>query len=214
VDLAHVAAALQQQVDQVRGYWKHVPAAVVTADPAAAAELSRRPRHVRIVDRSRAGLGVHLDYKGVPYAEVSATPDWVTTASHEVVEMMVDPYGHRFAKGPSVNPADGGVEVSYLVEVADPCEAITYELGGVTVSDFVTPAYYSGAPGRRDHLGAVKGRLEVLAGGYISWVGPDRHWHQLLPGNRFVRSERQADVRANARGDRDRALPDAETDAA
>ena len=80
--------------------------------------------------------------------------------------------------------------VDYLVEVCDPCEVFTFEVKGVTVSDFVTPEYYNehAAPGTSlDFLGRLSKPLEVPRGCYLSWMDPaDLHWHQKLPDGRFV----------------------------
>ena len=199
-ELDELAAALTIQVGQLRTAWPTVPDALVTADPAEAHAHHSVPWPVTVLDHSSAGLGVHLDTHGHPYAEVSVFGDWHVTASHEVLEMLVDPRGHRFVTAPSIRPSDGAALVSYLVEVGDPVEALTYDINGFGVSDFITPAWYDlHAAGPFDHLGRAPRALDVLPGGYVSWVGPDGHWHQLLPGGHFVRSTRPADTTGNAR---------------
>ena len=164
------------------------------------------------MDKSYAGLGVHLDEHRHPYAEITYTSDWTVTASHELLEMLVDPWGTRMLPGPSLDPATGGRPVFYLVEVADPVEAASYERAGVPVSDFVTPSWYHAAAaghGPFSLLGSPAGPWQVQQGGYVSWYDPkDGRWHQLLPGGRFVRSARAADLSGDARADKDAALAD------
>ena len=37
-------------------------------------------------------VGIHLDDNGQPYALVRRTPSWTLAASHEVLEMLADPF--------------------------------------------------------------------------------------------------------------------------
>ena len=96
--------------------------------------------------------GVHLDKKNQPYALVIGTPtsaDWTIDASHETLEMLVDPAGNRLQvsraieiAGADVRDANGQFE--YLVEACDPCEGsqYAYTIQGIAVSDFITPRFY------------------------------------------------------------------------
>src|SRR5207302_3465332 len=84
-----------------------------------------------IVDKPVGGLGIHLDQHHHPYAQIKDTGDWSVTASHEMLEMLVDPLGHTFKHGPDIDPASDGHNVGYLVEVGDPCEIYSYSINGV-----------------------------------------------------------------------------------
>src|SRR5438034_8703517 len=84
-----------------------------------------------ILDQSSAGLGVHLDKNGKPFAEIQAGNDWSITASHELLEMLVDPLGHKLIRDPDIDPASDGHQVEYLVEVGDPCEVFAYPINGI-----------------------------------------------------------------------------------
>jgi hypothetical protein len=91
--------------------------------------------------------GVHYAYEGVPVGEVGVIGhDWTTVLSHEVLEMVVNPYSNR-----QVIIARAGDTVAELwdLEVADACEdfAYSYEIDGIAVSDFVYPSYFM--PGGR-----------------------------------------------------------------
>ena len=89
--------------------------------------------------------GVHEDDSGQPFALVKAASeieDWSVAASHEVLEMLVDPYGNRLIAGDFPKPRQG--RVRFLVEVCDPSEgdANIYSSNGVPVSDFYTPNFF------------------------------------------------------------------------
>jgi hypothetical protein len=76
-------------------------------------------------------------------------------ASHELLEMLKDP---------SSLATRGG----YPFEICDPVETAGYDIRGVTVSDFVTPSWFTrrGA-GRWDYLGLLNGpRRQLTAHDY------------------------------------------------
>jgi hypothetical protein len=138
--------------------------------------------------------GFHMDKHNQPYAEVIASPasdEWTIDASHETLEMLVDPYGNRLQNSTSIEIdknnkiVDGTGEFAYLVEACDPCEAddYTYAIQGVAVSDFITPHFYEPAvtPGTRySFTGAIKAPRQILPGGYISWVNQQEDELQQL----------------------------------
>src|SRR6516165_12426450 len=107
--LQPIAAALQQQVDN-----DFAPAWGARADisaPAAGDAIPPGAWRVNVVD-SLPGLGgVHLDDQGQPYAEAVNTPDLSVTISHEVLEMLADPWGNRFTQGPNIDPNFPGRQV-------------------------------------------------------------------------------------------------------
>jgi hypothetical protein len=138
--------------------------------------------------------GFHSDKHKQPYSKVIASASdntWTVDASHEILEMLVDPYGNRMQSSVAIKIVNGKIEdgtgqFGYLVEACDPCEDnnYAYTVNGVAVSDFITPRYYDPlvTPGTRySFTGALKGPRQILPGGYISWVDPlkDR-WQQLL----------------------------------
>jgi hypothetical protein len=130
--------------------------------------------------------GVHLTKKNQPYALVIGTPDssdWTIDASHETIEMLVDPSGNRLQAsraikivGKDVEDADG--EFEYLVEACDPCEAnqYAYSINGIAVSDFITPHFYDPvvtSAARCSFGGNVTRPRQILPGGYISYTDPE-----------------------------------------
>jgi hypothetical protein len=127
--------------------------------------------------------GIHLDKDNQPYALVTSGEGWSLTASHEALEMLVDPFGNRLVAGDSPKPDQGRVE--FLVEVCDPSEAneFSYTANGIVVSDFYTPHYFDPVQAdgvRYSFTDAIKEPRQVLRGGYLSWHDPvSDHWWQL-----------------------------------
>lgn len=210
--LTEVARALQSQVDNDFAPAWNVQAVVSALAHSAPIPAANWP--IKLLDQPQAGLGVHLDDKGSPFAEVQANDTWSLTASHELLEMLVDPLGQRFLLGPDIDPASDGHQVNYLVEVCDPCEVDSYQIGTVTVSDFVLPAYYNSAtpPGVPvDHLGMLRMPFDVPSGCYLSWQDPqDDHWHQKRPDGTFTTAQAAIDQSVPPRDDRDAAFGPAE----
>jgi len=149
--------------------------------------------------------GYHLDQHNQPYAKVIASPsseEWTIDASHEILEMLVDPYGNRLQNSNSIEIVkgkiqDGNSQFGYLVEACDPCEAdkYAYAISGIAVSDFITPHFYDPivtTGTRYSFTGAIKHPREILPGGYISWVNhATNEMQQLLwvdPGPPVIKS--------------------------
>jgi hypothetical protein len=141
-------------------------------------------------DTGQSGaLGFHADSHHQPYAKVDVdTGQWTVTASHELLEMLGDPWGNRL-HGAAALPGWEGTSrrVRYLVELCDPCEAFTYPVGGVELSDFLLPNFYRSSPRATagySHLGRLTEPLQIADGGYISFLDPaDGHvWQALRPG--------------------------------
>lgn len=129
--------------------------------------------------------GVHLDKHNQPYSLVIGTPgsdDWTIDASHETVEMLVDPWGNRLQTSQAIKIEGKGVaddvgQFDYLVEACDPCEANAYgyHIQGIAVSDFITPHFYDpvATPGTRYSFGGhITRPRQILPGGYISFINP------------------------------------------
>jgi hypothetical protein len=119
--------------------------------------------------------GLHLNaYTRQPFALVEATDAWSVTLSHEVLEMIADPFGNRLIA--AAHPLDRRQRVRYLLEVCDPCQTVWYPVNGVPVADFFTPRYFD--PVRVDRsrysfTGALQYPLEIMDGGYLTWVDPE-----------------------------------------
>jgi hypothetical protein len=129
--------------------------------------------------------GVHLDKKNQPYSLVIGSPDsddWTIDASHETLEMLVDPAGNRLQASRAIkitgkSTEDTAGEFEYLVEACDPCEAnqYAYSIQGIAVSDFITPHFYDPvvtASARYSFGGHIQKPRQILPGGYISFINP------------------------------------------
>lgn len=118
--------------------------------------------------------GLHLNaFTRQPFALVAATDTWSVTLSHEVLEMIADPFGNRLIA--AAHPLTPGQRVKYLLEVCDPCQATWYPVNGVPVSDFYTPRYFDPVAvdrSRYSFTGALEAPLQILEGGYLSWIDP------------------------------------------
>lgn len=176
-----VLPALQRQVKQdFRAYWD--------LDCELAFLPRERPLHAgwwQVVvtdDPDLAGaLGYHeMSSQGTPLGKVFAKLDlengqsWTVTLSHELLEMLADPWINWCAQSP-----EGQI---YALEVCDAVEAdeLGYEIAGVLVSDFVTPAWFEPTEAdRRDFRKHVSQTLQLASGGYISVLDPKQGWTQV-----------------------------------
>jgi hypothetical protein len=154
--------------------------------------------------------GFHFAAGGQPLGLIAYGDGWSLIASHELLEILCDPWGKRTAPGRSLadekkaltSPAqvverqneyqDQG-QVEYLVEVCDPCQHATYTINGVLLADFITPQYFDpfwtdGA--RYSFTGGVERPRQVLEGGYITWrtrVPHDQIWQAFAPSGGGIR---------------------------
>ncbi|HZZ62820.1 MAG TPA: hypothetical protein VFE63_16930 [Roseiarcus sp.] len=129
--------------------------------------------------------GFHMTRHNQPYAKIVATPgsdEWTVDASHETIEMLVDPSGNRLQTATAIKISGGKIvdsvgKFEYLVEACDPCEAdaSTYAINGIRVSDFITPDFYDPSPStavQYSFNGTVTKPRQILPGGYISFIDP------------------------------------------
>jgi hypothetical protein len=169
-------AALQIQLDRD---WQ--PAWATTATLTAYKKTQVIPATswiIYIMDNSdyAGALGYHDEnarYK--PYGKVFAKTakdygySWTVTLSHELLEMMADPYINLTVFNQDTNTTG----LLYAYEVCDACEAdaFGYRINNVLVSDFVYPAwfdYYQLARGTRfNYRNTITAPFQLLGGGYI-----------------------------------------------
>ncbi|MDP9158744.1 MAG: hypothetical protein M3O09_00745 [Acidobacteriota bacterium] len=126
-------------------------------------------------------LGYHeLTSEGAPLGKVFAALDlqngysWTATFSHELLEMLADPWLNWCAQG-----TNGEV---YALEVCDAVEAdeLGYELDGILVSDFITPSWFEPTEcDQVDFKGRIKKPFELGPGGYVSTFNAEGGWTQL-----------------------------------
>lgn len=99
------------------------------------------------------------------------------TLSHEIAESISDTNANTTIQGFDEN----GKACLYFRESADPVENDTYQINGVDVSDFITPAWFvQNSTAQLDILNQVKKPYQILPGGYmeISYDGGDT-WTQV-----------------------------------
>ena len=187
------AIATQVRMDAAP-LWDRAPAAVVfytdhAAVPAAAHGIAIVDT---IQDQPKGVLGFHTEDRGGKlWGVVAAQPeldnggkvttgDWSVSSvlSHEVLEMYVDPNCNLWA--------NDGKGSAYSFEVCDPVEAPTYTVSGVSVSNFVTPAWFdplAPATAQFDKLGQLKTPFSILKGGYVVYESAGKE-HQKF-GDEF-----------------------------
>ena len=181
-ELSTVSAAVQKQVTRDFGPIWEVRATVDSFHKLEDVPLGYWPVLVQDDIHQSGALGIHLDRNNQPFALVTHDENWALTTSHEVLEMLADPFGNRIIAGDSPKSDQGRVE--FLVEVCDPseAEAFGYTVNGITLSDFYTPSYFDPVVGdgvRYSFTGALTEPRQVLSGGYLSWREPiTDHWWQ------------------------------------
>ncbi len=121
------------------------------------------------------------------------------SASHELVEMLVDPAINMMTTGPDL-------KLVYAYESADPVEALSFAVKGIAMSDFVYPSYFEvfrkAGSTRFDHLNKVKKPFEILSGGY-QIIFKNGKWTQVTGSaakkRRFAMEDRRGH-RSESRG--------------
>ncbi|HEX3105391.1 MAG TPA: hypothetical protein VHQ22_13175, partial [Terriglobales bacterium] len=97
------------------------------------------------------------------------------SASHELVEMLVDPATNMMTTGPHARRM-------YAYESADPVEALSFPVNDIPMSNFVYPAYFETFHKRGsmqfDHMKKIKKPFELLPDGYQS-IFKDNKWSEM-----------------------------------
>ncbi|GHF67795.1 hypothetical protein GCM10010218_56620 [Streptomyces mashuensis] len=182
--LTRVAAALQKQATRDFFPVWQIQATVDAFEKVEDVPVGYWPMIIKDDIGEPGAAGVHMDKDGQPFSLIQYSESWSLTASHEMLEMLGDPWGNRLVSGQSPKPDQGVVQ--FLVEVADPPEDAKYgyTVNGMLVSDFITPHFYDPvtAPGVRYSFGGnLPGPRQILPGGYLSWLDPkSRHWWQQV----------------------------------
>ncbi|MGZ5047424.1 MAG: hypothetical protein ACXWF0_09310 [Usitatibacter sp.] len=181
-ELSGVAAALQKQAGRDLGPIWNIEATVTAFERLEDLPLDYWPVVIQDDIGDPQAAGYHEDKNGQPFALIQYSQGWTLTASHEVLEMLVDPFGRRLVAGQSPIAKQG--RVRFLVEVCDPSEAEgnAYHVNGVLVSDFYTPHYFDpvkSAGVRYSFTNAITEPKQVLKGGYLSWYDSEtKSWWQ------------------------------------
>src|SRR5215467_13671978 len=118
-------------------------------------------------------------------------------ATHEICEMAVDPWLNSAYQDPQ--------GTFWAGEVCDPVEddQYGYDVGGVRVSDFVTPNWFGhkNAAGAIDLQRHTKTAFQVLSGGYAQKFDPQQGWVQVT-GAEAARTLRGSQAARGSRRER------------
>lgn len=167
LDLAALVTAMQAYIDTAVGPAWNVSASLHVASDPVAGEWGM----VFLDDADSPGaLAYHDEESGAPLAKVFVRTiqqnnvSLSVSASHELVEMLVDPLCNLYA--PASQPT-----LLYAVEAADAVEddSLGFQVGGMLMSDFVYPAWFdpsAAASSKFDHRGVITRPFELHSGGY------------------------------------------------
>jgi len=143
---------------------------------------------VIIRDRSRGDdLGYHFEGRkpvAVIFAQddIDAQQEYTSTLSHELLEMIADPYVNLYAVGEFRFHRRKRIGF-YAFEVCDPVQENYYEIDGERVQDFVFPQWFEQdrkkGSMKMDHMGTVDGPFMLADEGYIDVLSKSR-WHSLV----------------------------------
>ena len=151
--------------------------------------------HLVDTDNSEPGaLGWHIEQADRPYGivplklSIDAGDSWQATASHEIIEMLGDPYINLCVEG-----TFHGKPALYAYELCDAVENDEYDINGVKMSNFLFPAWFvqdTPKGDRIDFLGKLPSPFALDSGGYISYCTKLGHWQQIqgdeLPAHQAV----------------------------
>jgi hypothetical protein len=131
-------------------------------------------------DSDQAGnVGYHdLTKEGLPLGKVFArtlqhfNASWTIMASHELLEMLVDPDVNLTVMTMTDFVVDKNVVGRlFAYEICDACERDSYLIDDVVVSDFVYPAWFESfhkaGSTQFDHEKKIRRPFEIRPGGYI-----------------------------------------------
>lgn len=141
-------------------------------------------------------LGYHeVNWKGWPISKVfvktskEAGEKVSVTASHEALEMRGDPAINVWA----MDNTNGDM---HAYEACDAVEATTYEIDGVTVSNFQFASWweFKRPNGKYDFLGECRKPFEILPGGYSLVMRGGEIYHKFGSADKqkmFAREDRR-----------------------
>lgn len=115
------------------------------------------------------------------------------SASHELVEMLVDPAINIMTTGPDS-------KIIYAYESADPVEALSFKVNGIPMSNFVYPSYFEDFHKPRsvqfDHMKKVTKPFQVLKDGY-QIIFKNGKWSQVYGSKAKQKHFRKEDRRGH-----------------
>jgi len=180
VDFDALIAAMQAFVDQyVAPVWG-TPAKLVKTN--GFVKGSWAMVFLDVADEPNALAYHDLTPEGLPQSKVFVKTtldnnDLVSvSASHELVEMLVDPAINLMTTGPDSKTV-------YAYESADPVENLSFKVNGIPMTDFVYPAYFEAfrkaGSAKFDQMKKVKRPFQILVGGYQS-IFKNGKWSEVF----------------------------------
>lgn len=187
-EVASHVAALQTQLDRdFEPIWN--AGGIVTFTPRGKAPPASAWWLIYADTSDQAGAAGYHDVTstGFPQGKIFAMTDRQfglessVTASHELLEMIGDPWIKLIS---GVYSSPNGQGRIYAQEMCDPVEAdvLGYSIGGIQVSDFLLPRYFEpGSPGPYSFEDHLPSPLTLAPGGYQSYmdVASSAGWQQL-----------------------------------
>jgi hypothetical protein len=190
-DLVKAVSAIQYQVNE---HFYPVHGLTAEIKPFRSLEdvpVGFYPITIKYVIRNNELDGLHnVDEKGGPFGEIKFWKRWSYTLSHEILEMIKNPFLKEFRKSKSIfneeteNP-------QFVEEVADATDGKGYEIGGVEVSNFITPNWYDlydneyyiklgtrSKPVKYDYLGILTKPRQLYEGGNVAWLSITNEYFQ------------------------------------
>lgn len=119
--------------------------------------LTDAPNDIAYHDKTSSGAAAIVVGVGLCQTLTSAGNSLSCAISHEILESEGDRPCNRWV--------DDGNGKERALEVCDPVEGDTYEINGVSVSNFVTPNYFDpGAPAAYDQMQTLSAPFQVKNG--------------------------------------------------
>lgn len=150
------------------------------------------------LDNASVGGYHSVDKLGRPFAKVLATTDWQYTLSHELLEMIHNPYIQEVE---TININNNNYSI--MEEVADATDKVGYKIDGVNVSNFVTPNFYDmyHVEGQKyDHLGLLNRPLQLYNGGFMSWFDDKGQYYQAIKAKGKIKVRQLTGVTPTRKG--------------
>jgi len=169
-----VVAAIQKQIDLDFGPAWNVFARLEAIPHGHVPQLGSWVVVLRDECDAPGALGYHTD-ETLPWGLVGVQVAieehmaWSSVLSHEVLEMMADPWATLcYQAGDRL----------YAYEICDPTEGLPYAIDGVQVENFILPNWFRrGSSGPWDHCQRLTSPLALGPGGYDSFTDIG-HWAQ------------------------------------
>ena len=156
-------------------------------------------------------IGYHdLNNSGIPFGFVfleiakQLGEDWSVTLSHEALELIGDPEVNLLVAGPHPNPSVKR-DVFHWYEMSDAVQSETYEIDGISVSNFVLPLYFTGGDefdGRNDFLGSSLASFGVNPGGYVGFFDPKTGKHSTYSKKEDAVAKKRMQIKSKIEGTR------------